>query len=125
MTSPWPPPDPNPLPTGPRVDDPTGLRFDRADLDEPAPTVALREAGGWAVTGRDPCVVADLGCGHLPGEPHDGSCDYWRGVLTGEYERPETYAAQVISLPPFDLRELAAQGITAAEQDRRERAGAA
>lgn len=124
MTSPWPPPEPNPLPTGPTVTDPTGLLFDRADLDEPATTAALREAAGWAVTGRDPIVVADLGCGHLPGEPHDGSCDYWRGVLTGEYPPPEAYTAEVIPRPPFNLRDLTARRITAAEQDRRERGAA-
>lgn len=125
MTSPWPPPEPNPLPTGPRADDPTGLLYDRADLDEPATTAALREAAGWAVTGRDPIAVADLGCGHLTSDcPSDAGCQYWRGVLTGEYPPPEAYAAEVAALPPFDLRALAAQGITAAEQDRRERGAA-
>lgn len=27
-------------------------------------------------------------CGHVPGDRHDGSCDYWRGVAAGEYPAP-------------------------------------
>ncbi|AYF30639.1 hypothetical protein CSH63_24980 [Micromonospora tulbaghiae] len=67
--------------------------------------------------------VADPLCGHLPGEPHDGSCDYWRGVALGEYPAPDGMPGPV-GLPPFDLRQLAAEHITAAEQDRRERGAA-
>ncbi|WP_018253996.1 hypothetical protein [Salinispora mooreana] len=44
----------------------------------------------------DPITVPDLGCGHLPGEPHDGSCSYWRGVAAGEYPPPEL----PVTLPP-------------------------
>lgn len=121
MTSPWPDPDPNPLPTGPRITDPTGLRFDRADLDEPATTA--KAGDGWAITGRDPIVVRDLGCGHLDGEGCNDECAYWRGVLTGDYPKPQE-PAEVIVLHPFNLRQLAAQHITAAELDRRDRGAA-
>lgn len=114
MTSPWPPPEPNPLPTGPRADDPTGLLFDRADLDEPATTAALREAGGWAVTGRGPYAMQlKACCGIGAGEVCD--CVEFAGQLS---------SAPVMVMGPFDLRALAAQGITAAEQDRRERGAA-
>lgn len=102
-------------------DGPTGLTFDRADLDEPATTATA--GTGWAGTGRDPIFVRDLGCGHLDGEGCDDECAYWRGVLTGDYPEPEM-PAEVIVLRPFNLRALAAQHITAAEQDRIERGAA-
>lgn len=40
-------------------------------------------APGWPIT------VSDSLCGHLRGEPHDGECDYWRGVVLGEYPPPD------------------------------------
>ena len=116
----YPGPNPPTLP-GPSVVDPTGLTFDRADLDEPA--TAHTAGWAWAVTGRDPIVVRDLGCGHIAGDQCDDECAYWRGVATGEYPAPETYA-EVITLPAFDLRRLREQHITAAELDRRERGAA-
>lgn len=97
MTSPWPDPDPNPLPTGPRADDPTGLRFDRADLDEPATTTTLREAGGWALTGRGPYAM----------QQHD----------TVPVEPQQTGRGR----PPFNLPGLRRAGMTAADWDRIER----
>lgn len=104
------------------ANDPTGLRFDRADLDEPAST---RTAGdGWAVTGRGPTAKAYL-CGHISGDQCDDECAYWRGVALGEYAAPDgTFMTPVASLPPFDLHQLAEQHITAAELDRRERGAA-
>ncbi len=129
MTQPTPAepfPQPIELPGGPHVaDDPTGLRYDRGDLEEP--TTTRQSGAGWPVTGRG-ITVPDLLCGHLPGDVHDDSCDYWRGVALGEYPAPDGlpgHTAPVIARPPFNLRELAARGITAAEQDRRERGAAA
>ncbi|MDG4798951.1 hypothetical protein [Micromonospora sp. WMMD980] len=110
-TNPYPGPNP-PTGPGPCVDDPTGLTFDRADLDEPATT---RTAGaGWAVTGRGPYAmqIKDC-CGIGAGE----ACD------CAEMTR-QLHHAPVIRLAPFNLRQLAAQHITAAEQDRRERGAA-
>ncbi|MFF0823017.1 hypothetical protein ACFYUR_21870 [Micromonospora haikouensis] len=71
---------------------------------------------GWAVDGG-----VDLLCGHLPGEPHDDECAYWRMVALGELPDP---IAPVVVMRPFDLRELAARHITAVEWDRRERGAA-
>ena len=34
-------------------------------------------------------TVTDSLCGHLPGERHDQTCAYWRGVALGEYPAPE------------------------------------
>ena len=114
-------PGPNmPMP-GPDFD-PTGLRFDRGDLDQ----TTTRTAGdGWAITGRGITLGNDPLCGHLPGEAHDDECAYWRGVALGEYPAPDgTFMTPVASLPPFNLRELAATHTTAAEIDRRERGAA-
>ncbi|WP_338044172.1 hypothetical protein [Micromonospora tulbaghiae] len=112
----------NPMPSriGPQHN---AMRYDRADLDDTVPVppgVQTIPAGT-----RHPATipVADPLCGHLPGEPHDGSCDYWRGVALGEYPAPDGMPGPV-GLPPFDLRQLAAEHITAAEQDRRERGAA-
>ena len=104
------------------IADPTGLTYDRADLDEPTTT---RHAGdGWAINGRA-IAIDDPLCGHLPGEAHDDECAYWRGVALGEYPAPDgTFMTPVVSLPPFNLRQLAEQHTTAAEQDRRERGAA-
>lgn len=102
--------------------DETGLRFDRADLDAPATTAVA--GAGWAVTGRGPITVPDLGCGHLPGECHDSAeCAYWRGVLTGEYAP----AGEPLPppLPPFPLAELRERRISPAEWDRLHGRGAA
>ncbi|MFG2059705.1 hypothetical protein ACGFI9_37405 [Micromonospora sp. NPDC048930] len=127
MTQPTPAnpfPQPVELPNPPTVaDDPTGLTHDRGDLDETIPVPDGVET--IPVGTRHTLTVPDLGCGHLPGEcPNDAECAYWRGVLTGEYPPPEAYMAEVISLPPFNLRELAEQHITAAELERRERGAA-
>ena len=113
-------PGPNmPMP-GPDFD-PTGLRYDRGDLDQ---TTTATAGDGWPVTGRGITLGNDPLCGHLPGECFgtDPECAYWRGVALGEYAAPDgTYMTPVVSLPPFNLRQLAAQHVTAAELDRRER----
>lgn len=60
----------------------------------------------------DPITVPDLGCGHLPGEPHDEACAYWRGVATGEYPPPEfepilpPHCPGLAPLPDPALREV-------------------
>ncbi|WP_369751374.1 hypothetical protein [Micromonospora sp. ATCC 39149] len=91
-------------------------------MDEP--TVTRQAGDGWAVTGRGRHDGDPL-CGHLPGEPHDDECEYWRGVALGEFPDPDgAYMTPVIVMPPFDLRELAARHITAVEWDRRERGAA-
>lgn len=33
-------------------------------------------------------LVDDLLCGHLPDEPHDASCAYWRAVALAELPPP-------------------------------------
>lgn len=114
-------PGPNmPMP-GPDATDPTGLRYDRGDLDQ----TTTRTAGdGFHLTARG-AAPSDPLCGHLPGEPHDDECAYWRGVALGEYAAPDgTYMTPVVALPPFNLRQLAEQHVTAAEVDRRERGAA-
>lgn len=85
------------------IADPTGLRYDRADLDEEPTTATPPPEGrdGWSVTGRGPAA------------------------LEGDASQADTPAlARVIVLPPFNLRELAARHITAAELDRQQRGAA-
>lgn len=55
-------------------------------------------ASTWPLTAdaAGPITVPDLGCGHLPGEPCDEACAYWRGVVNGEYPPPE----MPVTLPP-------------------------
>ncbi|TDC33113.1 MULTISPECIES: hypothetical protein [unclassified Micromonospora] len=111
MTSPW--SNPPQLPTGPRVDDdPTGLYYDRNDVDEQPTTTGTPPASvdGWAINGRAAITVQLKPC-----------CG---DVLVGEYcDCAEFMAgldlAPVVPLPAFPLRELAEQHITAVEWDRR------
>ncbi|MCX4470495.1 hypothetical protein OOK41_09265 [Micromonospora sp. NBC_01655] len=98
--------------------DAMGLRYDRGDLEE-QPTVGVLPAGvaGFSVTGRAR-ASADVFTVQL--KPCCGE------VLLGEYCDCAEFAAgldlaPVIVLPPFDLRRLAEQHVTAAEMDRRER----
>lgn len=124
MTAPVPPTGPGTgdgSRPGPQYDDPTGLRYDRADFDD-TPNTPIREVGGWSVTGRG-ITVDDPLCGHLPGEQHDGTCDYWRGVALGEYPpadgMPGPYELPgPVARPPFDLRALREAHVTAADLDR-------
>ncbi|MFI6266124.1 hypothetical protein [Micromonospora sp. NPDC051006] len=54
-----------------------------------------------------PIVVIADACGHLPGDRHDSTCDYWRGVAAGIYQSPDAYA-EVVTLPGHaaDLKPL-------------------
>lgn len=78
------------------------------DLADPVDAVVLRHAEWdagqpskttWPLTAAaaEPITVEDPLCGHLPGEPHDGSCSYWRGVAAGEYPPPPEMP---VTLPP-------------------------
>ncbi|MCX4474845.1 hypothetical protein OOK41_31795 [Micromonospora sp. NBC_01655] len=100
--------------------DATGLRYDRGDLEE-QPTTGVLPTGveGWSATGRR--TSADVFTVQL--KPCCGD------VLLGEYCDCAEFAAgldlaPVIVMPPFDLRRLAEQHVTAAEWDRRERGAA-
>ncbi|MCX4468754.1 hypothetical protein OOK41_00210 [Micromonospora sp. NBC_01655] len=104
----------------PAPDDATGLRYDRGDLEE-QPTTGVLPTGveGWSATGRR--TSADVFTVQL--KPCCGD------VLLGEYCDCAEFAAgldlaPVIVMPPFDLRRLAEQHVTAAEWDRRERGAA-
>jgi len=98
MTSPWPDPDPNPLPGAPTVaDDPTGLRYDRGDLDQ---TTTATAGDGWAVTGRG------------------------RHVEQIDTPTVDEHLTHVHPLPAFNLRGLARVHLTAAEWERIERGAA-
>ncbi|MEU4367521.1 hypothetical protein [Micromonospora chersina] len=92
-------PGPNmPMP-GPDADDP--MRYDRGDLDDTITRRAgARRRRGFRVTGRG-----------ITAEPNTTPVD-------------EQQHGTVHSLPPFNLRALAAQHITAAQVDRRERGAA-
>ncbi|MCZ7376513.1 hypothetical protein [Micromonospora sp. WMMC250] len=48
-----------------------------------------------------PIVVEDPLCGHLPGERHDGACEYWRGVALGEYPSPDGLLPHLPGLLPL------------------------
>lgn len=126
MTAPDLPPVPplGPIPGtsttgGPSVADPTGLRYDRADLEDAAPAGLPPGVDGWAVTGRRPAagpitVQVKPCCGAvLVGE----ECD------CAEIAR-QVELAPVIVFPAFNLRRLAEQHLTAAEVARRERGAA-
>ncbi|WP_028183488.1 hypothetical protein [Salinispora arenicola] len=77
------------------------------DPADPVDAVVLRHAEwdagqpskpAWPLMAdaAEPITVPDLGCGHLPGEPHDEACAYWRGVSVGTYPPPE----MPVTLPP-------------------------
>ncbi|GIJ10765.1 hypothetical protein ACFFMR_19045 [Micromonospora andamanensis] len=109
---------PDGTPQGPwhPIHHPVGLDFDRADTEG---VDAVRSQplgiGGEPLPGRNaPITVPGLACGHIEGDLHDDECAYWRGVASGEY------AAPVVHLPPYDLRDLRARGVTAAELHRAE-----
>lgn len=99
--------------------DPTGLRYDRSDLDDTSPAGLPPGVDGWPVTGRRPAsgtwtVQVKECCGAvLVGE----ECD------CAEIAR-QMELAPVIVMRPFDLPRLAAEHITAAEVARRERGAA-
>lgn len=108
MTAPiWPatagPQDPDVItgsgPWGPRVDDPTGLTYDRAD-DEPTTTATAGD--GWHINGR---------------------------ATTGRYDDPapvsQPLGVPVHPLPAFNLRGLHRAGLTAVDWERIERASLA
>lgn len=70
-------------------------------------------AQSWPLT-ADPITVPDLGCGHLPGEPCDEACAYWRGVSDGTYAPPPEmpvmlppHCPGLLPLPDPVLREVA------------------
>lgn len=73
-------------------------------------------ASTWPVMAdaADPITVSDPLCGHLPGEPHDEACAYWRGVAAGEYPPPPEFepllpphCPGLLPLPDPALREVA------------------
>ncbi|MFY1658543.1 hypothetical protein [Micromonospora sp. WMMD1274] len=101
----------------------SALRYDRADLDDTIPVPPGVQTVPCGTRHHATIAVADPLCGHLPGEPHDDECAYWRGVALGQYPAPDGLPGPV-ALPPFNLRQLATQHVTAAEQDRRERGAA-
>ncbi|MEU8329844.1 hypothetical protein [Micromonospora sp. NPDC048839] len=112
MTQPRPTPAdpfPVPYPTGPRTtDDPTGLRYDRGDLDEQPTTGLPAGRDGWAVTGRGITVKTKACCGAVLVKER---CDC-RAMRRQLRRKP------VIIMPAFDLRALLAQHRTAADQER-------
>lgn len=58
-------------------------------------------APSWSPSAAtDPITVPDLGCGHLPGEPHDAACAYWRGVSDGTYAPPPEMP---VTLPRYSM----------------------
>jgi len=104
---------------GPSIADPTGLRYDRSDLDDTSPAGLPPGVDGWPVTGRRPAsgtwtVQVKECCGAVLANEE---CD------CAEIAR-QMELAPVIVLHPFNLRELAEQHVTAAEVARRERGAA-
>lgn len=104
-TTPWGNPPQIP-PLGPQIADPSGMRYDRADLDETVPVPAGVE-------------VIPVGTRHTA--PVKACCGT---VLAGERcdcraVRRQIRRAPVIVLRAFELRALREAGITAVDLDRR------
>ncbi|TDC48857.1 hypothetical protein E1258_27680 [Micromonospora sp. KC207] len=127
MTAPLPPLPPvpplGPIPGtsttgGPSIADPTGLRYDRADLEDAAPAGLPPGVDGFAVTGR-----RSAGTFTMPVKPCCGDRFINDECDCAEFAE-QARCAEVVVWHRFDLRELAARHITAAELDRRERGAA-
>lgn len=110
-TTPWgnPPQLPAPgLPGGPQVADPSGLRYDRGDLDETVPVPAGVEV--IAVGTRHPGLIA---------VPVKDCCP---DLFVGEYCDCAEFAAGLsyapVVRPAFNLRALREAGVTAVDLDR-------
>ncbi|WP_330438790.1 hypothetical protein OHB44_27865 [Micromonospora sp. NBC_00821] len=103
-----PPSGPNTGGNGPQID-PTGLRYDRGDIDEQPTTTGLpANRDGWAVTGRGITVRTKACCGAVLVKER---CDC-RKV------RRQIRKAPVIVMPAFNLRALREQHRTAADLER-------
>jgi hypothetical protein len=89
---------------------PDGLDFDRADT-EGVDTVQAQPLGigGEPLPGRYTVELKPCGCGVLVGEECD-CAEFAAGLAL----------AQVVHLPAYDLRDLRARGVTAAELHRAE-----
>lgn len=99
--------------------DPTGLAFDRFDVEDTAQASLPPGVTGWAIAGR-----------RRPAEPITVQVKPCCGdVLINEECDCAEFAEQlrlapVIVMRPFDLRRLAEEHVTAAEVDQRERGAA-
>ncbi|GHJ11179.1 hypothetical protein TPA0907_55460 [Micromonospora humidisoli] len=96
----------------------TGLRFDRADIEDTTPAEVPAGVDGWAVTGRlsgESIPVPDKPCCGAVRINEECDC----AEIAEQLRR-----APVIVMRPFNLRRLAAEHVTAAEVDRRERGAA-